>query len=278
MNRYFKLVHLEVYRFRYILFGLMAVTAIVQIAALLWVSRNEVAQIQAEGVAANVNRVLFPDEKLSFAWAIFSTQRWFALPILLSIATLGLYVFLIWYRDWLGRDTFIYRLLTLPTARRNIFLSKLTAILLFVFGLISFQLALLPIERILFNMAVAPDLREPSPFTDAILASQVFKRLLPLDRTQFLVSYGFGIIAVLAVFAAILLERSYRRTGILYGFVYLAACAVAVLYPLYALGLNQADAYLYPEEVIAIELAVCLVVAAASIWLSWRLLAKKITV
>ena len=28
-----------------------------------------------------------------------------------------IYVFFIWYRDWLGKNTFIYRLLMLPTAR-----------------------------------------------------------------------------------------------------------------------------------------------------------------
>ena len=40
---------------------------------------------------------------------------WFLGPIALCIAALIIYVFFIWYRDWLGKNTFAYRLLMLPT-------------------------------------------------------------------------------------------------------------------------------------------------------------------
>ena len=35
-----------------------------------------------------------------------------------------IYVFFIWYRDWLGKYTFAYRLLMLPTTRINIYFAK----------------------------------------------------------------------------------------------------------------------------------------------------------
>ena len=63
-------------------------------------------------------------------------STWFIGPIALCIAMLIIYVFFIWYRDWLGKNTFIYRLLMLPTNRLNIYLAKATTILLFILGLV----------------------------------------------------------------------------------------------------------------------------------------------
>jgi hypothetical protein len=199
-------------------------------------------------------------------------------PVLLSIAVLILYVFLIWYRDWVGRDTFIYRLLMLPTARRHIYMAKATAILMFVFGMVSFQLVLLPVENMIFNLIVPSEMRVASFFTDVISANPGLDLLLPRNFNQFLFSYGLGTIAVLAIFTAILLERSYRSLGIVYAILYLFLCFIAVMFPVTTLGLENAAAYLYPVEIVAIELVMCALVLIISVWLGFRLLAKKITV
>ena len=70
-----------------------------------------------------------------------------------------IYVFFIWYRDWLGKNTFIYRLLMLPTARINVYLAKATTILLFVLGLVALQLLLLPIEGQVLQWMVPTEFR-----------------------------------------------------------------------------------------------------------------------
>ena len=75
-----------------------------------------------------------------------SKSVWFMGPIIVCGVTLIIYVFFIWYRDWLGKNTFSYRLLMLPTARINVYLAKATTILLYVLGLVALQLLLLPIE------------------------------------------------------------------------------------------------------------------------------------
>ncbi len=278
MNGYLKLVHMEVHRFRYILAGLIAILTVCQFGSLIWFLTIELPGRQE---AAYQNGIMqhksFPLEKLSFAEAIFNTQFWFIVPILLSIAVLSLYVFLIWYRDWFGRNTFIYRLLMLPTARRNIYLAKGTAILMFVFGLISFQLLLLPIEHLIFKLIVPSDRIEPSYFVNVISSNQAFELLLPRNFDQFLVSYGLGIMAVLAIFTAILLERSYRIVGIIYAVLYLFVCVFAIVYPMFTLFASEGT-YLYPAEIFGIELAMCGAVISVSVWLGFRLLSKKITV
>src|SRR5690625_6144925 len=63
-------------------------------------------------------------------------SMWFMGPIALSVAAFIFYIFLIWYRDWFGKNTFIYRLLMLPTARLNVFLAKAISIMMMVIGLV----------------------------------------------------------------------------------------------------------------------------------------------
>jgi len=241
---------------------------------IFWIM-NELS-LRKTGIWKNGSSVMFSN--LRFADMISSTQLLFFIPILLSIGVLAIYVFLIWYRDWFGQNTFIYRLLMLPTARRHIYLAKGTAILIFVFGLVSFQLALLPVESFIFNLIVPFDMREPSHFSEIISSNRALAMLVPENFDQFLVIYGLGIIVVLAIFTAILIERSYRRVGILYGIFYLAICLVAILFPMIGLGLDQMNGYLYPYEIFVIELTMCVGVASVSVWLGFRLLSKKITV
>ncbi|OBZ13569.1 hypothetical protein [Bacillus sp. FJAT-26390] len=279
MNRYLKLVHMEVHRFRWVLAILMGITAICQISSLIWKLNSELS-LKKELLTQDIeNRFqLSSPDLLTFEWAIFNTQMWFILPILACIGVLTVYVFFIWYREWFGRHTFIYRLLVLPTARRNIYLAKITAFLLFVFGFISFQLVLLPIEHLLFKLVVPADQRADSHMVDAISRNQALVELIPRQFEQFLYYYGIGTIAVLAIFTAILLERSYRRLGILYGVLYLACCVLAVISPVLFLGYGKLYTFVYPNEIYAILVIMCALVLCLSVWLGMRLLAKKITV
>ncbi|MBD2871359.1 hypothetical protein [Paenibacillus arenilitoris] len=277
---YLKLVHMEVHRFRWVIAALMGITAIFQFGGLIATLASELSRREYR-LPQDIGNSSIPapaPDLLTFEWAMFNTQLWFILPMLLSMAVLGLYVFIIWYRDWIGRSTFIYRLLMLPSARRNLYFAKLTAFLLFVFGMVSFQLALLPIEHLVFKLVVPADLRADSHIVDVIGINQALAELIPRKFEQFLYSYGLGTIVVLAIFTAILLERSYRGIGILYGLLYLGACALAVAFPIIFLGVEVPYTYFYPAEVYAIELAMCALVGGVSVWLGTRLLARKITV
>lgn len=271
MKRYLKLVHMEIHRFRFVLAALMGITAVFQISSFVSTLLRELSLVELEERDPARN-------PFSFALSIANSQFWSIIPILLCVAVLALYVFLIWYRDWVGRSTFIYRLLMLPTARRHIYLAKGTAILLFVFSLLSFQLLLLLIQSMLFNMIVPSEWRVDSFFAEVLRANQALELLLPLNFEQFIYSYGLGMIAVFAIFTAILLERSYRGIGILYGIGYLAACVVVVILPLLILEMDGNYAYLYPGEMLAMESALCILLPVASLFLGFRLLSKKISV
>ncbi|MGO4345345.1 hypothetical protein AB4Z45_07565 [Paenibacillus sp. MCAF9] len=280
MNRYFKLVHMEVHRFRWVLAILMAIVAITQFASLIWATTKELS-FREKLLLETVDKSLlggFSPQYLSFEWAIFSSQMGYILPMFLCMGVLALYVFVIWYRDWFGRSTFVYRLLMLPTARRNLYLAKISAFLLFVLAFISFQLLLLKVQHIVFNLIVPADQRIDSHIVEAIISNQALVWLIPQQFEQFVYLYGFGAIVVVAVFTAILLERSYRRLGILYGVLYLAGCVFVVAAPFLFLYMDQYYSYLYPYEIFALGLTLCILVLGISVWLGMRLMAKKITV
>ncbi|RCW47414.1 hypothetical protein [Paenibacillus prosopidis] len=277
MNRYLKLFHMEVHRFRWMLAILMGITAACQISALIWTLTKELYR-RREPVPQDIGNTfqVSAPEQLTFEWAMANNQLLFILPILICISVLALYIFFIWYRDWIGRHTFIYRLLVLPTARRNLYLAKISAFLLFVFGFVSFQLVLMPILNVIFKLIVPADQRADSHIVDAISRNLALVELIPRQFEQFLYYYGMGTIAVLAIFTAILLERSYRRLGILYGVLYLSGCVLAVMSP--SLLFDSRHPYLYPNELYAAELIMFVFVLCISVWLGIRLLAKKITV
>ncbi|OAB42413.1 hypothetical protein [Paenibacillus glacialis] len=283
MNRYLKLVHMEVDRFKYILAGIMSLTLICQFGAVIWWTKNALSYRES-GAWSNGSSMPYSsynsshNGNLSFTEVISNTQSISMIPILLSIGVLVIYVFLIWYRDWFGRNTFIYRLLILPTARRHIYFAKLTAILIFIFTLVTFQLALLPVEKLIFNLIVPSDMRDFSYLPHNIYANRALPLLIPWNLDTFLLYYGLGIIAVMAIFTAILIERSYRRVGIIYAILYIGISSFLLIFPLFGLGLNDLNTYLYPNEIFAIELVMCLGVMAISVWLGCRLLSKKISV
>lgn len=274
MRTFLKLVHFEMHRFRFFLFGLMAVTALVQLGS-TWIYAMREKEMWLEEIARS--QTAMESGPASLARVIAHHQQLFALPVLLCVISLLLYVFLIWYRDWFGRGTFIYRLLMLPSARSHLYMSKLSAIVLSIFVLLAWQLLLLVVMNGLFNMVVPAELRNPSRMFDLIVANAAFETLLPVTLERFVLYYGMGIAALTVVFTAVLLERSYRRIGIVYALGYAGGWAVVQLMMFYAYESSLFD-YLYKHEFAVLMVAGWLIMAAVSVSLGVRLLNKKITV
>ncbi|MFD1957112.1 hypothetical protein ACFSL6_23825 [Paenibacillus thailandensis] len=272
MSHYLKLVHLEISRFRLVLLSLMVLTFGFQTVGII-VTVNRELSMRAENPLYNgVDGSFVPEGTLSFAWAVYTSNFWYYIPIMISLVVLLAYMPAIWYREWFGRNTVIYRLLMLPGARFRVYTSKLTAVLLFVFAMIGFQMLVLPVQESIFNLMVPSAERVDTYLEDAIAANQLLSLFLPRSLEQFVYSYGLGMIGVTAVFAVILLERSFRWLGLLAGLVYLAVCWFVLLLPLLDTG------YFYPIEYYFFELAACALVLCASVGLGGWLLARKISV
>lgn len=276
MNRYLKLVNFELGRFIKVYLVLIAITLIVQVTGIIVKANKYLAQADKAIYEDLMSQSQFIEQYGQMSFSSFAHTLWFMGPIALCAAAIAFYIFLIWYRDWFGKNTFIYRLLMLPTARINVFFAKATSIFLMVLGLVSVQLILLPLESTILKWIVPKDFRADLALSE-IVKFDFLDILFPQSFIEFILYYGAGFIVVSVLFTAILFERSYKWKGILMGIGYTLLSLVIFALPVLLMFLFDQD-YLYALELIAVETFLGLVVLAASIWMSDFLLKKKVTV
>ena len=218
----------------------------------------------------------FIEQNGTLSFHNISQTLWFMGPIGLCLAVLIIYVFFIWYRDWLGKNTFIYRLLMLPTARLHIYLAKATTILLLTLGLVALQLLLLPIENQLLLRIVPNELLTNLSLYEIIKEPNLMI-IFPNTFSEFILYYVGGMAAVFMVFTAILFERSFRIKGVFYGILYSAASILIFLAPILVNEFILGN-YFYPLELFFMELATGLIVLMGAIWIGNFLITKKVRV
>ncbi|MFC4559508.1 hypothetical protein ACFO3D_15015 [Virgibacillus kekensis] len=277
MNRYIKLVNFELKRFMKVYLALIVITILAQTAGVILTANEYLGRANKAIYEELVPATQFIEQYGQFSFLNIARTTWFMGPIALSAAALIFYIFMIWYRDWFGKNTFIYRLLMLPTARLNVLLSKATSIFLMVLGLVSVQYILLPFETAIMNWRVPAEFRADLPIQEIIQNFPYLSILLPQSFLEFVLYYGAGFMVITMLFAAILFERSFRWKGILIGVGYVVLSAVVFLTPLLTILFTGED-YLYPLEMLAAEIILGVVVMCFSIWLGNHLLNKKITV
>lgn len=276
MNRYLKLVNFETNRFLKLYLVLIGIVVFVQMIGVIIVSRLYINSANEAIYEDFLTKAQFLDQYGYMSFINFTRTAWFLGPIMLSMTVLIIYVFFIWYRDWLGKNTFAYRLLMLPTERINVYLAKATTMLIFVLGLVSVQLLLFPLENQVMKWMVSDDFRMDFSVKQ-ITTSNELVILFPNTFTEFLLYYGGGMVAVCIVFTAILFERSYRLKGIIYGILYCAASLLVFFAPVFV-DVFLLGNYLYPLELFFIEIAMGLLVLIGTIWIGHYLLKNKVRV
>ncbi|WP_175639122.1 hypothetical protein [Metabacillus schmidteae] len=278
MNKYFKLVHFEFNRFSNIFFILIGITIVSQIISVFTSANNYLSNLNHMVYREGMSKEQFIEQYDYMSLQQVTASVWFVGPIAVCIVTLLIYLFFIWYRDWLGKNSFIYRLLMLPTSRVNLYMAKVTTIMLLVFGLVGLQLILLPIENILLEIMIPSEYILNLPVYETFSYRYGFlNTLFPMKFMQFLIYYGVGLMAVLVLFTAILFERCFRWKGIALGIIYCIVSALVFTSPLIVQS-TFLDDFFYPIEQLGLIVITGLIVTAASILVSLYLLKNKITV
>ncbi|GAB0169717.1 ABC transporter permease [Lysinibacillus sp. CTST325] len=275
MKNYLKLLNFEVNRFFKLyltLIGLIIVSQFIGAIVVSKVCMNDADRVMFKN---QLSMSQYIKEYGVFSFHYFIESGWFLMPIFFSIAMLMIYVFFIWYRDWFGKNTFIYRLLMLPTERITIYFAKLTTIMLLVLGLVTLQILLIPIEIQIFNSIIPTDLQSHFSFYN-IYSLRMWRWLYPKTFTEFILIYGVGLISVAVLFTAILIERSYGLKGIYFAIVYGMLSFGVLLVPILV---NEFDSgYFYALEVFLMELVMSIIVLSSAIWIANHLLKNKIRV
>lgn len=277
VKAYLKLTNFELNRFSKIYFTLIGITILSQIVGAYVEAKSYLDQAQKfiHEESLTISEYVSYYGHLSFYDVVHSL--WFVGPIALCIMAMLFYVLLIWYRDWYGKNTFIYRLLMLPTSRINIFFAKATAIFLMTLGLVAIQIVLLPIENQIIKWVVPFEFRIDLSLIEMLESFKLFMAVFPLSFVDFVVHYALGFIFLLVVFTAILFERSFRIKGIVLGIIYVILVQVIFALPFIITAWLQKP-FLYPIEYFFLQIFISLVISGVSIWLSHYLLTKKVTV
>ena len=275
MNRFFKLLNMELNRFSKILFGMVVGVFIIQTAGLMIEGKAYMDRVNNLIMSGVTKEAIIEDYGI-YGMGDYVKSLWFNAPIALCAGAIFLYIFLIWYRDWTGKNTFIYRLLMLPTSRMNIYFSKLMAVMLLVFFLVSFQLLFLPIESKILEWFISGDYLLDSTIIGLIQVSYL-KYIIPPSFTQFILYYGAGFIALTVLFLAVLFERSFKWKGIILATVYCVGSVIVFVSPIMIIRRLEIN-YFYSSEIIMIECIAGIMIGIASILLSRFLLNKKVTV
>lgn len=280
MNRYLKLVNFEVNRFFKLYIGLLIIVAISQFVSLFLVKSYYMNTANDANYASSMKATeefIASNGLLSFNQV--ANHALFIGPIVICIALMMFYVFFIWYRDYFGKNTFIYRLFMLPTSRMTIYFAKATTILIMVLSLLAFQLILLPIEINVFQQIVPSELLGKMSTIDLFRSTTIFTMILPSNFMDFIFRYLIGMGLVFTLFTFILLERSYRWKGIVFGILYVIAIAGVLLIPAFIESYLFGDDFsFYPSEVFYMELGLFTIIITGSILFSKYLLKNKVSV
>lgn len=276
MNKYMKLVRFELDRFWNFYLVLIGVTVVLQLTGVFVLSKKYIAQANQIMYENALSPAQFLEQyNHSSLYQQIIGSLWIVGPVMICVVTLVIYVFFIWYRDWLGKNTFIYRLLMLPTTRINLYFSKITTIMLMVFGLVAVQIVLLMIENQIIQSIVPANLRLDLSVWE-FLRFEWLSILIPRTFAEWLIYYSIGFMAVCVVFTAVLFERSFRWKGIILAIIYTVLSVLVFISPI--LVQYSLDGYFYFAELLALEILAGLIVTIGAIGTGHYLLKNKIRV
>lgn len=272
MKRFLQLTNFEINRFFKMFMAIVVLTFFIQITGTVLSAYNYMRHVN-KLVKSGASQQEIVEQVSSFGLLDVVVSSYFVLPIFVGVTALLFYTFFIWYRDWFAKSTFIYRLLTLPTARMNVYYAKLTTIMLMTLGLTAFQLVLLLIENKIIQLIVPTVYRMDFSIAQVIMNSEYLGAMLPTSFIEFVLYYALGLI-----FTAILFERSYKLIGAIIGALYVAMMSVVMIAPFFVHYIIIGTPYLYPMEFFFLMIGLSLLVMAGSLFMSRYLMNKKVTV
>ena len=274
MENYLKLVNFEIQRFWKFFVALITFVVVAQIVGAFVDTSTFLSQAQRTMQQERIVESQYVLNYNIYSLHHFLNSSFFVLSVMFAVTVLVIYVFFIWYRDWLGKSSFIYRLLMLPTERRNVYFAKLTAILLFVLCLVGMQVVLLQIVDFIIQWKIPEQLRVDMD-TIMVYTHSFLTLLFPHSPLQFVLIYALGGTCVAIVFTAILLERSFSFKGIFLAALYMIVSGAVILTPLIIYSITN---YFYEQEIILMMIVCSILVLVAAIFTANYLLKRKINV
>ncbi len=267
------LVH-ELERVKNLYLLLIAAITALQIGTIFIVRRNYLNLLSDFQKNQEGNIIDFLDQWGSISFLDVTDHTGYLFSLFIGIFSLVIYAFVIWYRDWIGKNNLSYRLLTLPGPRLSIFFAKVTTILFMMFGLLAIQLIYMYLGDEVLRLLIPTELYVETSVASYSVMNPILLFILPLTIVDFILHYSIGITALLIFTMFILLELSYKIKGIIMSLAILAGGVLIA----YIITMTRVMRYLFNDEILVLVLLLCVVISGLAIFISRKLLENKVSV
>ncbi len=216
MKKFIDLLSFEMNRFLKFLVPALLLMGVVQ----LFVTYSKIGEFN-ESLEINTMVSGSAAEMRPFSIQHITSSSMYELSLFLIVLVFMFYSFFIWYREWLGKNTFIYRLLMLPINRSALFLSKALVFLIGGFLSFAFQFGMYALQLFIASRTIPSEHYTALSIHNAQPPYTLLQgALFPTTGFEFTAAYSFAFAALVTLFAAILIERTYRLKGLFAGGIY----------------------------------------------------------
>lgn len=274
MNRILTLYNIEFKRIYKLYFLLIGTLFIANLAGVMKTLYDSVKRISLENnLPMNID-ILKTNLGYSFINEFTKNDIYVYGSMALGVAILFclLYATIIWYRDYYSKSKTIYILLSLPQPKFNIYLAKLIMVIVMIYGVIACQFLFwyvdLNIIKILAGISSPNFANVYSNMMQSVNQINVVSPYL-LD---FLMIDLFGVIlAVVVIFTGVLIERSFKKVGVLLGVGYIL---ITIIGYVFIIGLDSGIL----GNLLLNHIMYYIVLLMVSILISYRLINKRVCV
>lgn len=188
--------------------------------------------------------------------------------IILGIAVMFclIYCIVIWYRDFVGKNKTAYTLFMLPNNKFAIYISKAMTIVVMIYGVIITQILSWIIDANIIKILCNIDIYQ---IKYAALNLARPRYLIQPYLLDFIMIDVIGVIlAVLVIFTAIMIQRSFKIKGMVLGIIYTLASIVIYVFLIPYAG--------YSDKILVLHSIYYIALFTISTTLSYYLINKKI--
>lgn len=274
MNRILTLYNIEfkrIYKLYFLLIGTLFIANLVGVMKTLY---DSVKRISLENNLPMNLDILKTNLGYSFVNEFTKNDIYIYGSMALGVAVLFclLYATIIWYRDYYSKSKTIYILLSLPQPRFNIYISKLIMVLVMIYGVIACQFLFWYIDlNIIKAIAGIGSPNFVNVYTNMMQSINQINVVSPY-LLDFLMIDLFGIIiAVVVIFTGVLIERSFKKVGVLLGVGYIL---ITIIGYVFIIGLDT-DVL---GNLLLNHIIYYILLFVVSILISYRLINKRVCV
>lgn len=274
MNRILTLYNIEFKRIYKLYFLLIGTLLIANLAGVMKTLYDSVKRISLENnLPMNID-ILKTNLGYSFVNEFTKNDIYVYGSMALGVAVLFclLYATIIWYRDYYSKSKTIYTLLSLPQPRFNIYLAKLIMVLVMIYGVIACQFLFWYIDlNIIKTFAGISSPNFANVYSNMMQSVNQINVVSPY-LLDFLMIDLFGVIlAVVVIFTGVLIERSFKKVGVLLGVGYIL---ITIIGYVFIIGLDSGIL----GNLLLNHIMYYILLLMVSILISYRLINKRVCV